>query len=70
MMGERTPDPGEVRLAETLREVCVRAARTAYKDASMRGLCSEGAWEAALGAIQTLDVTEFLRERPRPSGGS
>ena len=36
------------------REVFVRfeALLAEYEDASMRGLCSEGAWEAAIGALR------------------
>jgi hypothetical protein len=49
--------------AEIVRAACLEAAAAAYEDAGMQGLCSEGRWEAALGAIQRLDVGELLRER-------
>ena len=37
------------------REVFVRfeALLAEYEDASMRGLCREGAWEAAIGALRS-----------------
>lgn len=42
--------------AEAVRQACLQAARDALEDARTRGLCMEGAIEAALGAIETLDV--------------
>lgn len=50
------------RIAEAVRAACLRAARTAYQDASMSGLCGEGAFEAALGAVQTLDLEALLAQ--------
>lgn len=41
---------------EAVRAACLAAARAAYEDAMMRGVCAEGALEAALGAIETLDL--------------
>ena len=46
----------ERELREAVRAACLQAAREAYEDALVRGLCQEGAIEAALGAIETLDV--------------
>ncbi|HEX7029481.1 MAG TPA: acetyltransferase [Gammaproteobacteria bacterium] len=43
-------------LKEQVRAACLKAARDAYDDALARGLCAEGALEAALGAIETLDL--------------
>jgi hypothetical protein len=40
----------------------VRAALTAYEDASLRGLCAEGAWEVAIGAMRGLDLTPLLNK--------
>ena len=50
-------------LAEAVRAACRRAAMEAYEDASMRGLCAEGAWECALGAIETIDLEAVVQER-------
>ena len=47
-------------LAESVRKACLTAAREAYEDAGLSGLCAEGRWEAALGAIAALDVAEVL----------
>jgi hypothetical protein len=44
-------------LAEAVRRACLTAALEAYEDASVRGLCPDGAWEAAIGAIRTVDLT-------------
>lgn len=45
-----------------MRAACVRAARRGYEDAAISGLCHEGAWEAAVSAIQMLDVGRVVRE--------
>ena len=39
---------------EAARKLCVDAALAAYEDASLRGVCAEGAWEAAVGAMRTV----------------
>ena len=57
------PDTSEVhRIAEIVRNACLDAARDGYFQAGMSGLCHEGAWENALGAIQSLDLDLVLRE--------
>lgn len=60
-MDEQAVDPEKKRFAETVREVCLREAKEAYEDARMRGLCEEGAWECALGAIEAFDVDDLVR---------
>ncbi|QKT03814.1 acetyltransferase [Ectothiorhodospiraceae bacterium 2226] len=49
-------------IAEAVRTACLHAAREAHEQASISGLCGEGAWEAALGAIQTLDLDALLSD--------
>lgn len=49
-------------LAEVVRAACLEAAREAHDDALARGLCAEGALEAALGAIETLDLRRLVSE--------
>ena len=49
------------RLAEAVREACLRAALAAFEDASVSGLCCDGAWECAVGAVETLDLEAVLR---------
>lgn len=51
-----------LRVAEVVRAACVRAAHESYEEASMRGLCHEGAWEYALDMVRTLDVRLLLRQ--------
>lgn len=48
-------------LAETIRQACVKAAVTAYDNARMDGLCHEGAWEMAVGALQQMDLSTFVQ---------
>ena len=43
-------------LAEQVRNACIEAARKGFKNASMSGLCTEGAMESATSAIQKLDI--------------
>lgn len=49
------------RLAERVRAACIEAARQGYEDAAMAGLCGEGALEAALGALERLDLKVLTR---------
>lgn len=49
--------------AEQIRAALVRAAVQAYEDARVRGLCEAGAFEAAVGAMRTLELGP-------PPGGS
>lgn len=48
--------------AEFVKNRCLQAALEAYQYAAMRGVCHEGAWEAATGSIQSLDVEAIVRE--------
>lgn len=52
----------EFQIAESVRKTCIEAAEEAYEEASMNGLCGEGAFESAIGALQTLDVDEIVRK--------
>lgn len=48
----------DTRDAERVRLALVQCALEAYEDALARGLCAEGAWEAAVGAMRRLDLSE------------
>lgn len=50
----------ELELAEKIRELCIKAAREGFMDASVSGLCNEGAMEAAISAIQLLNLEKEL----------
>lgn len=50
------------RLAARIRDRCREAAVRAYDDAGIQGLCAEGRWEAAVGAIETVDLKSVLQE--------
>jgi hypothetical protein len=52
-------------LAKRIRDKCVEAALQAYEDAGMQGLCAEGRWEAAVGALRTVDLAPLLRDLQR-----
>lgn len=53
-------------LAKRIRDACLEAVLEAYEDAGMQGLCAEGRWEVAVGALRTLDVAPLLRRIERP----
>lgn len=48
--------PSEASLAVAIRDTCARVAAEAYEDAGVQGLCAEGRFEAAVGAIERLDL--------------
>lgn len=52
------------RLAEAVREVCLNAARQAYENAGISGLCEEGRWECAVDAIRSLDLETIISALP------
>ncbi len=47
--------------ANRVRDRCVEALLRAYEDAGMQGLCAEGRWEAAVGALRALDLAPIVR---------
>ena len=51
--------------AKRVRDACLEAVREAYEDAGVQGLCAEGRWEAAVGALQTLDVARLVQKAER-----
>lgn len=55
-------------LARRVRAACLQAARQAYEDAGVQGLCAEGRWEAAMSALEVVDVDAILRELEHPAG--
>jgi hypothetical protein len=60
--GDRGPAPEEVqKLAQRVRDACLRAAVDAHQDAGLAGLCEEGRWEAAIDAIRSLKLDPVVR---------
>lgn len=60
MKNKKEISSDERELAREVREACVYAAREGFKDASMSGLCAEGAMEAAISAIEKLDLEKLI----------
>lgn len=54
-------------LAARVREECIDTAVSAYEDASIRGLCGEGAFEAAISAIRMLNVSLVVDQWLEPA---
>lgn len=50
-------------LAQAVRDACIEAAREGFKEASISGLCTEGAIEAAISAIQKLEVETIIQKQ-------
>ncbi|MFY0683751.1 MAG: acetyltransferase [Balneola sp.] len=48
--------------AEVIRQACIKAAKEGFMDASISGLCTEGTIEAAISAIQNLDLSRVLKD--------
>lgn len=55
----------QVKIAEIVQEACIKAAKEGFREASMSGLCSEGALEAAVGSIQSLNLERLLLEKEK-----
>ena len=53
-------DAQALALAEHVRAACIEAALQAYEDAGLQGLCAEGRWEVAVGAMRTLDLQALV----------
>ncbi len=49
-------------VAEAVREACVEAAGQAYEQAGMSGLCAEGRWECAVGAMRQIDLEALVQQ--------
>ncbi len=54
-------------VAERIRSALVEAALRAYEGAGIQGLCAEGRWEAAVGALRSLEVAHLLRGMETPT---
>ncbi|MFO1386615.1 MAG: acetyltransferase [Chitinivorax sp.] len=50
-------------MVERIRNALIDAAVQAYEDAGIQGLCAEGRWEAAVGALRSADLTPLLQSR-------
>ena len=62
------PDTFRLELARAVRDACVRVALEECEDARMAGLCWEGAWEAAIGAVRALDLEKIVAAVQSSSG--
>ncbi len=58
-MTEYSTSAGDRHLIERVRHACIEAALAGYEDASIRGLCQEGAWEAAVSGIRRTDLSNI-----------
>lgn len=49
-----------INLAETIRQICMNAARDGFEEASLAGLCTEGAIDYAVDAIRKIDLNKII----------
>lgn len=56
-------DQTQLQIAQKVKEACIQAAREGFRDASMSGLCTEGAMEAAISAIQKLKIEDLIKAK-------
>ncbi|MBS0617943.1 MAG: acetyltransferase [Spirochaetes bacterium] len=59
-MAQKCSNEELVQVAIAIRDACITAARDAYEEAGLSGLCAEGRWENAVGAVETLDLQKIL----------
>lgn len=59
-MNETAISGNERRAAEAVHAACIREVVQAYEEACISGLCGEGAFEAAIGRLRTLDLDTVL----------
>jgi len=61
-MQHKSPESSNqlIELANAVREHCITAAQEGFQDASIQGLCTEGAMEAAISAMHRLDLNQVI----------
>jgi hypothetical protein len=55
-------------IARQVRDECIQTALSAYENASISGLCGEGAFEAAISALRMMDVETLVAGSGGPEG--
>ena len=50
-------------LAKAVKKACLDAAKEGFTEASISGLCMDGAVEAALGAIDSVDIDDIISKK-------
>ncbi len=66
-MNEQVSEEEKRRIAEAVREACLRAAQENYELAGLSGLCEEGRWEMVVDALRSLDVEAVLQQFAKQS---
>lgn len=50
----------DLAVAMAVRQACIEQAKEGFRDASMSGLCAEGSMEAAVSAIERIDIEQII----------
>lgn len=64
-MNDKMNKKRDTALAKAVRQLCVEEAINGFRNASMSGLCIDGAIEAAVSAIEMVDVEKIIEEFDR-----
>ena len=68
-MNEKTRCVNDTTLpVERVRQACIEAAKKAYEDAGISGLCAEGRWECALQAMHSVNLDTLEKGSYSPQG--
>ncbi|WP_083682150.1 DUF3565 domain-containing protein [Archangium sp. Cb G35] len=64
-------DEAALAVAQAVREALLSAAREAYEDGGLSGLCAEGRWDLAQDAMRAADLTPAIQRAlgPKPQEG-
>jgi hypothetical protein len=55
----------QLEIADAVRQACLQAARRAYEDGGISGLCADGRWEYVLDVLANLDLEAVLDDADR-----
>lgn len=58
-------DEAGLKVAEAVLKECRRTLLENYESGGISGLCEEGRWELAVGAVQTLDLKTIIEKALR-----
>jgi hypothetical protein len=59
-MNEERKTEEIILVANKIKDACIRTAVESFENASLDGVCCEGAWECAINAIRNLNPLEII----------
>ncbi len=55
-------DEEKLSLGDAVKRECIKVALEEYENAQINGLCHEGAWECAVDALRSLNISEIIKK--------